>query len=139
MKWTNTWKEGRVGTQYKNSSGEVCHTGYDWKWEEVYQEFEARRRADEKKFRPHCIVPYSPKYDTAIRLLHNCLLDRGPNKRFWAEVESFLEAELDKLPEPECEHGRKEAMYHKKQFTGYTWVSYKNEGDKHCRDCGEKL
>ncbi|KKL84552.1 hypothetical protein LCGC14_1963580 [marine sediment metagenome] len=149
-------------------------------WERLYQMFEGRRKAEEKKFRPH-----SPKYDTAIRLLHNCLLDKGSNKRFWAEVESFLEAELDKPPEeaeeklgwcscgwvpepgtvvpwscpkcdadiqlpisnkppePECKHRKKHMKmfenFGERHFKGWSYIYYKDIGDKHCRDCGAKL
>ncbi|KKL69254.1 hypothetical protein LCGC14_1518310 [marine sediment metagenome] len=131
------------------------------------------------------IPPNSPKYDTAIRLLHNCLLDKGPDKRFWAEVESFLEAELDKPPEeaeeklgwcscgwvpepgtvvpwscpkcdadiqlpisnkppePECKHRKKHMKmfenFGERHFKGWSYIYYKDIGDKHCRDCGAKL
>lgn len=54
----------------------------------------------------------------------------------WKEGESVFEARKVEAPEPECEHRKREEASNR---FGYIWLSYKELGDKHCRDCGENL
>ena len=103
-------------------------------WERAYQAFEARREAEKK---------LKSDYKTSIPCSCKCPISGENFNATWnPQYVSYRCSHLgdddicthpsNKPPEPECEHG----------FTSMvldTFRSYKSIGDKHCRDCGEKL
>ena len=95
-------------------------------WEEVYQAFTARRESEVKEG----LKAAFPNVPCRCPFV---LLNGKDECQFvkYVEADEVCTHPSNKPPEPECEHAFFD--YH------HIWRKYKDEEDKYCRDCGEKL
>ena len=100
-------------------------------WEDVYQAFEARRKAEDKEDENE-LIPASEAFGPKYYMCH-C---PDPHDYIgddivcrWHNEDGICNHPSNKPPEPECGHA----------FKNGAEFLYKTYGDKYCRDCGEKL
>ena len=114
-------------------------------WEEIYQNFKERWWNEFWSERIMADFGGKPPKPEAKEKLTKALCDPAlcPRSSFHAHSCHFIfpdrrrcghkDHPSNKPPEPECEHGKH------RQTKRRAYYYYKDHGDKHCRDCGDKL
>lgn len=122
-----TWEHRSVLSRRYIESQHGCDITETASLDEVYQNFFARRESEAKEKltkvfgAPHCSCPVEPEKALRCDYLKDDEVCTHPS---------------NKPPEPECEHRHKDGP---KYGSNNRYFLYRDSGDKHCRNCGDKL